>query len=399
MKKKFLLMLSLILTATLTFLSACGGDYAPTENNKDLVNGNGELMPGQLTAAAYSDNQYYDFWYDMLNGRIATNTNFYNYNQYYPKNVRTGNRLKIILPNCEYAEVCLLDNDYETQYGTVTDKNGVCYLFAPARQEDYLISIKYWPEKTAEPMVEYRKVQGIASFEEIVGVTPCEQIIQLMYVIDTTGSMGDELEYLQSEIADTIDKIKLAFNNITVELSIVIYRDYGDMYVTHYSEFTTEIELQQSYLRGVSARGGGDFEEAVQVAFSDAVSRNWKDNAATKLLFHVADAPAHNEDVSNWFDSVHTLSKNGVRIITVASSGIDKRTEFLFRSQCLLTQGTYVYLTDESGKGDAHLEATVYERPIVEYLNSCMIRLIKGYHTGQFEAPIFYRDDRQHYDQ
>ena len=55
-----------------------------------------------------------------------------------------------------------------------------------------------------------------------------------------------------------------------------------------------------------------------------------------------------------------------------------------------MTNGTYVYLTDDSGIGNSHLEATVEEKPVVEYLNNSLVRLIKGYHTGIFEDPIHY---------
>jgi hypothetical protein len=68
----------------------------------------------------------------------------------------------------------------------------------------------------------------------------------------------------------------------------------------------------------------------------------------------------------------------GVRIIPIASSGIDKVTEFLLRSLSMATGGTYVFLTDHSGVGDAHIEPTIgpYE---VELLNELIIRVINEY--------------------
>jgi len=71
-------------------------------------------------------------------------------------------------------------------------------------------------------------------------------------------------------------------------------------------------------------------------------------------------------------------SANGIRIIPVASSGIDKNTEFLLRAMAVTSGGTYTFLTDHSGVGESHLEPTIgsYE---VEYLNDLMVRLINGY--------------------
>ncbi len=76
--------------------------------------------------------------------------------------------------------------------------------------------------------------------------------------------------------------------------------------------------------------------------------------------------------------------------MTVAASGIDKKAEFYFRSQSMITGGQYVFLTDDSGIGNSHEKPTVKEKLTVEYLNDCLIRLINGYHSGKMEEPIPY---------
>ena len=78
----------------------------------------------------------------------------------------------------------------------------------------------------------------------------------------------------------------------------------------------------------------------------------------------------------------------GIRIVTVASSGIDEKTEFFFRSQSLMTGGAYIWLTDDSGIGGAHLEATVEHRPQVEALNDCIVRVVKCLHTGDEDITL-----------
>ncbi|MBQ4571241.1 MAG: hypothetical protein IJB21_06075 [Bacilli bacterium] len=173
-----------------------------------------------------------------------------------------------------------------------------------------------------------------------------------------------------------------------------MYRDLRDEYITNYSDFTIDITSQKNFLSKQRASGGGDFEEAVDVAMEEAVNKKWSDNAKTKILIHVADAPSHDNDVESWNNSTLKFAEMGVRIITVASSGIDKKTEYLFRSQSILTNGMYVYLTNDSGIGDYHLEATVEERPTVEYLNASLVRIIKGYHTGVFEEAVYYRQQQ-----
>jgi hypothetical protein len=87
--------------------------------------------------------------------------------------------------------------------------------------------------------------------------------------------------------------------------------------------------------------------------------------------------------------SIISAAEKGIRIIPVASSGIDKWTEFLLRTEALMTGGTYTYITNDSGIGGGHIDATVPEK-VVEYLNAMLIRLINEYHTGVIKEPIPY---------
>jgi hypothetical protein len=65
----------------------------------------------------------------------------------------------------------------------------------------------------------------------------------------------------------------------------------------------------------------------------------------------------------------------GIRIVPIVASGIDKSTEFLMRLTAIATNGTYVFITDDSGIGDDHLEASVGEFE-VEFLNNLLVRVV-----------------------
>ena len=72
---------------------------------------------------------------------------------------------------------------------------------------------------------------------------------------------------------------------------------------------------------------------------------------------------------------IETASKKGIKIIPITASGIDKETEFLMRYMAIATNGTYVFITNDSGIGNDHLVASVGDYQ-VEYLNKLMERLI-----------------------
>ena len=157
--------------------------------------------------------------------------------------------------------------------------------------------------------------------------------------------MGDEINYLKVEIDDVISEIQEKNPNTIIKLALLFYRDKGDEYVTRYFDFTQDIQKQKNNLSNQNANGGGDFEEAVYKALGEAVEKQWSSSSETRVLVHVADAPSHDNEVKEWNKNVLKLTKKGIKVISVASSGIDKKTEYFFRSQSMITGGCYVYLT------------------------------------------------------
>ena len=84
--------------------------------------------------------------------------------------------------------------------------------------------------------------------------------------------------------------------------------------------------------------------------------------------------------------SIRKAAAQGIRIIPITASGIDKSTEYLMRSMALATNGTYVFLTDDSGVGNAHIKPTT-DKFDVERLNTLLVKLIAKYaYTADCQA-------------
>jgi hypothetical protein len=161
----------------------------------------------------------------------------------------------------------------------------------------------------------------------------------------------------------------------------VFYRDQGDNYLTKISPFTTDVSSLIDFVKAQSADGGGDFPEAVHTALQAALEQqNWSSNATARLLFLVLDAPPHHEDsvIASLQSSIKKAASKGIKIIPITASGIDKETEFMMRFMSVSTNGTYVFITNDSGIGGDHLTPTVGKFK-VEFLDDLMVRLIKKY--------------------
>ena len=200
-----------------------------------------------------------------------------------------------------------------------------------------------------------------------------------MFVCDTTGSMGDELSYLQAELMDIIQRVKKQNGNIPLRLSVNFYRDEGEEYVVRSFPFTEDFDRAVQNLGQQTAEGGGDYEEAVEEALSDAIhGHEWSDAESAKLLFLVLDAPPHAAAKDQMQQLLLDAAERGIRVIPVIASGADQNTEFLMRSFALGTGGSYVTLTNDSGIGDGHLEPSVGETEVYK-LNDLLLEIINDY--------------------
>lgn len=373
-----------------------GGSYfhGGASSSESGVPGGGEngeetlpsIPAGQLTCSALDDNKYYDYWKSLANSTQEGKGVFQEYKENFAFN--TYNRFNLTVKNGKNIKVKIKDEDCSAYVDNLSKVN----LFPSETKETYEVEISYKDSSDTSQTITKTVTDG----EEIdlENTFALSNRLELMFVIDATGSMGDEIDYLKAEIDDVISRVKEEKNDANIYLAILMYRDEGDEYVTRYSDFTLDIASQQNFLKQQSANGGGDFEEAVDVALTEAINKQWTPSA-TKLLFHVADAPSHDKDVSTWNLAVKKAAENGIKIVTVASSGIDKKTEYFFRSQSLLTSGQYVYLTNHSGIGGDHLEPTIQEELVVEYLNDCLVRLVSIYYSGEFIEPVPFNQNHQ----
>lgn len=190
----------------------------------------------------------------------------------------------------------------------------------------------------------------------IAGRAP--EALDLLLAIDTTGSMTDELSYLQIELDSIVASLRRIRPGTDIRVGLVVYRDVGDEYVTRRFELTGDLASLRQQLGAQQASGGGDYPEAVDRAFAEASRFDWR-NDATKVMLHVADAPPHAESAGTAWEQALSLRTRGVHIVPVAASGVADDAQYLMRSMAALTQSRYLFLTDDSGVGLPHREPDV----------------------------------------
>ena len=206
--------------------------------------------------------------------------------------------------------------------------------------------------------------------------------LDLCLVIDCTGSMSDELKYLQEEIGTIAQDIKKRYANIKVRFSLVVYRDKGDQYVSKRFEFQDSLVRFEELLEDQEAAGGGDYPEAMDEALTDASLLNWNQEETARVCFLVADAPPHSTRESRVQFALSKLRSQGVVVYPIAASGAKTQAELILRQAAFVTGGKYLFLTDDSGIGNSHAEPHIPEYD-VEKLNKLMTRMIVSELAGE----------------
>jgi Mg-chelatase subunit ChlD len=217
------------------------------------------------------------------------------------------------------------------------------------------------------------------------GHSAAASAMDLVLVIDATGSMGDEMTYLQSELESILGRLKAESGNLDLRVGIIVYRDEGDDYVVRSAPLTGDLASISSMLAEQQAAGGGDAPEAVDKAMSAAERMQWRTDAAKALLL-VADAPPHEDAIPATLTAAEKLRSRGVQIVPVAASGVEENAEYVMRTMAALTQGRYIFLTDDSGIGNPHAEPDV-ACYVVTRLDQLIGRVLAGIAEGRRIEP------------
>lgn len=248
------------------------------------------------------------------------------------------------------------------------------------------VSVSSSGQAAAERSVSIAGAPG-AQLHSVTLNAPAAQVRQfdLAVVIDTTGSMGDELEYLKAELLSIVGDIRARHPQLDVRLALIPYRDEGDEYVTRTFAFTPNLPSIQGRLKQHFAGGGGDYPEAVEQAMARAVSLQWRPNAIKSLLL-VADAPPHAEDVASTWAAAEVARSKRIQIVPVAASGVAEGAEYLMRAMAASTQSRYLFLTDDSGIGNPHAPPAI-DCYLVTRLDALIRRTLDSQISGRRIEP------------
>lgn len=189
-------------------------------------------------------------------------------------------------------------------------------------------------------------------------------VIEVVFVLDTTGSMSGLIEGAKQKIWSIATDIIQAKQTPIIRMGLVGYRDRGDQYVTQLVELTEDLDSVYNALMKFQAAGGGDGPESVNQALYEGVHlMPWSnDPRALQIVFLVGDYPPHMDyqnDVPYQITG-KTANQKGI-IINTIQCGNHRPTAQTWQEIASMAQGQYVAL---SQTGNMQAISTPYDDQI-----------------------------------
>ncbi len=375
-----------------------------------------EINDGLLIARAWNDNDNYDDWLKLfergndeepsnaVGNLLGVSTNANRGKMYSYVNDSWGldsfNRL-IVKANDGGSPVGGLSVKAYGKYGTlkfsaVTNASGEAYLF-PQLDEGYFTVEGDIEEDGALKKHIFSETKREFSVE-VEQLGERDELVQVMFLVDATLSMQEEISFLRKNLTNVINGMTND-GSVPVEVSLLFYRDDGDadkFVVVDFVDSTDEegYASLEAVLNEQSAYGGGDYPEAMDEALEIAIEQSWQDNA-TKIIFHLYDAPPREKDANKVCFNKATLAacEKGIRICPVLADGSDTLCEYLARQSAIVTGGIYSFLADETEK-ERFFNDVMLDKSVSERFDHLILRIVEGYRTGSFAEPKSIYDVR-----
>ncbi|MGH9133405.1 MAG: VWA domain-containing protein [Ilumatobacteraceae bacterium] len=224
---------------------------------------------------------------------------------------------------------------------------------------------------------------GLAALSaEAAGGAVAPVAVDVLFLLDATGSMGDEIDRLKTSIDSVAARLSSLESAPDIRFGMTLYRDLEDTFVTSTFDFTNDVEAFRSALSDVVADGGGDYPEALDEGLAESLAApTWRDPSSTiQLIFLVADAPpqvGRQLQGAGYPESIVAAVARGIKIFPVASSESDDQAEAVFRQLAQATGARFVFLSYGAGGaatgGNTDIDRTDYEELSLDDL---VVRLV-----------------------
>ncbi len=186
---------------------------------------------------------------------------------------------------------------------------------------------------------------------------PERPVVELVFALDTTGSMGGLIAGAKQKIWSIVGEVAQGNPSPELRVGLVAYRDRGDAYTTQHVDLTSDMDQVFETLMGYTAAGGGDGPEDVNAALQVALERmSWtKGERVLRTVFLVGDAPPHMDyqDGVLYPELCKRARQRGI-FLSAVRAGTDGDTERVWKHIAELGDGRYFAIEQSGGMVAVH---------------------------------------------
>lgn len=201
---------------------------------------------------------------------------------------------------------------------------------------------------------------------KVLKVQPVGPNIEVVFVLDTTGSMSGLIAAAREKIWAISNTLATCKPSPNIKMGLIGYRDRSDAYVTKFTNLTDDLDAVYNELMAFSAGGGGDGPESVNQALYEAVTKiSWnKDDKTYRVIFLVGDSPPHMDykDDVKYPRSCQMAAESGIIVNTIQCGG-QSATVPIWTQIAKKAEGRY-FRVEQSGS--AILASTPFDAELAE---------------------------------
>jgi Mg-chelatase subunit ChlD len=208
---------------------------------------------------------------------------------------------------------------------------------------------------------------GATCFQAHAATMPANERVEVVFVLDTTGSMADLIEGAKRKIWSIASAVVETNPEADIAMALVAYRDRGDDYVVQTTPLSEDIQGLYGKLIKLQADGGGDTPESVNEALDKAVSGiQWSDGENVKrIVFLVGDAPPHMDyRQEKQYPKILAEAVNREIVVNAVQAGDMAETTPVWKEIAQYGHGRFIPIP-QSG-GEIIVIVTPYDDDIVE---------------------------------
>ena len=172
--------------------------------------------------------------------------------------------------------------------------------------------------------------------------------IDIVFVLDTTGSMVNELDTLKAGLNEISAQLSSLPNTVTFHYGLVLYGDDSRSDSIQWFDLTDSWDSFAQNITAVTPIGGGDYPENLVGGYYQAVSgMAWRPEA-TKLLILLGDAPPHQDDsnITLLNEALRLAAEQNITTFTIGSDGLNAPGVALYQEIAQNRNGRFLFVSE-----------------------------------------------------